>query len=127
MIKWRNKDIEKLDDVRSYLMNNRPKYRKGVVEKVWQTALNKKPRGKVFDPYIKPRKELTWDRSKSRYRQWHMGHIYEHEYKVLVDEYIKDRNYDKFLKDYNNPDNYQPQDPVSNMNHEHEKKTNKKL
>ena len=117
MIKWRDKDIEKLNHLRSYLMNNRPKYRKNLVEEVWAAAKDKDD--KVFDPYNKE-VELTWNKSESRYRQWHMGHRRKHKYSNLVDEYIGHRNYDKFLEDYNNPKYYHPQDPKSNMSHENE-------
>lgn len=77
---------------------------------------------RVFEPNIKPQKELFWnDRSGSRYNQWHMGHIKNKKYSQLVDEYISgEKSYDEFIAEYNNKDNYRPEDPKSNMSHKFE-------
>lgn len=102
---------------RDRLMNRRPVYEDGLVASVWANA--RQPDGKVYDPHSKV--ELTWDTSKNRYNQWHMGHRPGFEYVKLVDRYINGEiTLDDFLKEYNNPDNYWPEDPSENLSHEHE-------
>jgi hypothetical protein len=119
--KWKDGDIEKVNEERKYLMENRPSYKAGLVEKVWEIAENKRPDKRVFDPNITPPKELFWDRDKSRFDQWHMGHKPEHKYSELVDEYIDGyKSYEEFLSEYNNKDNYYPEDPKANMSHKYE-------
>ena len=104
---------------RETLMNNRPKYDDGLVEKVWETAKNGE--GKVLDPHTK--EELTWDKSKSRLDQWHMGHKPGKEYVKLVDEFVEGKiTYEEFIKEYNNPENYWPESPEENISHKHEVK-----
>ena len=104
---------------REMLMKNRPKYDDGLVEKVWDTAKNGD--GKVLDPHTK--EELTWDKSKSRTDQWHMGHKPGKEYTKLVDEFVNGKiTYEEFIKEYNNPQNYWPESPAENISHKHEAK-----
>jgi hypothetical protein len=103
-------------DLRVKWMTNRPKYRAGLVDDVWNAA--KQPDGKVYDP---GGRELTWDKTKSRYDQWHMGHQPKKEYSKLVDELVEGKiTEDEFLKKYNDPNNYRPEDPGENMNHSRE-------
>ncbi len=61
LAKWKDGDIEKVNGERKYLMENRPSYKARLVEEVWENA---KINGRVFDPNIRPRKELFWDRDK---------------------------------------------------------------
>ena len=118
LAKWKNGDIEKVNGERKYLMENRPSYKAGLVDKVWENA---KINGRVFDPNIRPRKELFWDKNKSRFDQWHMGHKQEHKYSDLVDQYISGtKSYEEFLSEYNNENNYYPEDPKANMSHKFE-------
>lgn len=92
----------------------RPKFRKGVVDNVWNTAKNAD--GKVICPNSK--KELFWDTTKSRADQWHMGHKKGHEYKDLAKDYKKGKtSWQNLLDEYNNVNNYHPEDPVANMSH----------
>lgn len=92
------------------LIKNRPSYRSRLVEEVWTNAQDSK--GRVFDPNIKPRKELFWDKTKNRFDQWHMGHRKKHKYSDLVDQYIDGfKTYEQFLDDYNTAKNYYPEDP----------------
>ncbi len=116
--KMKNGDILKVNNERQYLINNRPSYEAGLVDKVWNKAM---VNGRVFDPNTNPRIELFWDRTKSRFSQWHMGHKRGHKYSDLVDAYINgDKTKEEFLEDYNNENNYYPEDPHSNMSHKFE-------
>ena len=50
-----------------------------------------------------------------------MGHIPTREYRVMVDGYVSGvMTYQQFLNDYNDPANYQPEDPTENVSHRHE-------
>lgn len=115
--KWDNGDIEKVNEERKYLMENRPNYKSGLVDKVWNNAQNSK--GQVFCPNSK--KELLWVKTKDRFDQWHMGHRKGHKYSDLVDEYINGNlSWDDFLIEYNDEGNYYPEDPTTNMSHKFE-------
>ena len=117
--KWTEGDIEKVNNERLHLINNRPSYKVGLVDKVWNNAKNSK--GRVLDPNLRPRKELFWDKSKGRFDQWHMGHRKGKKYSDLVDDYINGKiSYDGFLTEYNDEKNYYPEDPSSNMGHKFE-------
>jgi hypothetical protein len=108
--------IIRWSELRAKWMKNRPAYREGLVDDVWNAA--KKADGKVYDP---DGKELTWDRTKSRFDQWHMGHKPGKEYSKLVDDLVEGKITDEeFLKEYNDPNNYRPEDPVENMSHARE-------
>ncbi len=101
---------------RERLMKNRPPYRDGLVEEVWDNAVKASPDGIVRDPNIK--KVLTWDRTANRFDQWHMGHIKGAKYSDLVDTYVDGKiTFDEFIKEYNLVKNYRPEDPVENMKH----------
>jgi hypothetical protein len=92
----------------------RPKFRKDVVSDVWNAA--KDTDGKVICPNTK--KELSWDTTKSRADQWHMGHKPGHEYKDLARDYKKGKiSWKDLLDEYNNTSHYHPEDPVANMSH----------
>jgi polyhydroxyalkanoate synthesis regulator phasin len=102
-------------ELRTYLMNNRPKYVAGLVEQVWENAIQAD--GKVRDPNPLY-EELTWHRNKSRFDQWHMGHKPKYKYSRLVDRLVNEEiDWDQFIEDYNNPDNYNPELPSKNMGH----------
>lgn len=103
---------------RSRLMRTRPEYRDGLVNDVWEAS--KGPDGRVRDPHD-PDIELHWDRNRSRYDQWHMGHKPGHEYYKLVDRYVEGQiSWDQFIAEYNNPNFYHAEDPIGNMGHGHE-------
>ena len=90
---------------------NRPSYGKDQVQEVWDNA--KDQDGRVFDPYTD--EELFWDESRSRNGQWDMGHRPGHNYHNLWEDYMNDEiTKEEFLKEYRNPDNYQPQSEYSN-------------
>jgi Domain of unknown function (DUF4157)/HNH/ENDO VII superfamily nuclease with conserved GHE residues len=102
---------------RRRLMTKRPEYDTGLVEDVWNRA--KQPDGKVYDPHTG--QELTWDPSKNRWDQWHMGHRPGHKYSKLVDDYVEGKiTWKEFMKEYNNPNNYWPEHPLENISHRHE-------
>lgn len=107
---------------RTRLMRNRPKYEDGLVDKVWKRAIADSPDGIVRDPNP-PYETLNWNTAADRWDQWHMGHKPGHEYRKLVDDYVAgDITWEKFLKEYNNPNNYQPEDPLKNIGHGYEEK-----
>jgi hypothetical protein len=121
MKEWKAGKIEKVDQERKYLIENRPAYRAGLVDEVWSIAENKRADKRVFDPNISPAYELFWKRNQSRFDQWHMGHKRKAKYSDLVDEYIiGDISYDEFIKEYNEKSNYHPEQPKSNMSHDNE-------
>ena len=96
---------------------NRPSYRKGQVDEVWENA--KDPlTGKVYDP---TGKEITWDKTKPRNGQWDMGHIpgekYSEMHKLYMDGTITKK---EFLEWYKNPKNYRPELPSTNRSHKYE-------
>ncbi len=104
--------------LRAWLMRSRPKYDKGLVEKVWNAAKDKD--GVVRDPNP-PHEVLQWDPARSRFDQWHMGHKPKYQYRDLVDKLVNEEiSWEKFLEEYNKADNYRPEHPTKNMSHEYE-------
>jgi RHS repeat-associated protein len=109
--------IDKADRIKKAA--SRPGFRKGFVEKVWESS--KDANGKVFDPNTL--EELTWDKFKSRFDQWHMGHKPDKEWRRLKQEYIDgNKTWEEVTDEYNNIDNYLPESPKSNMSGEFESK-----
>lgn len=97
---------------------NRPSYGKGQVETVWETA--KQKNGKVYDPNTG--EELKWNKAQKP-RQWDMGHKPGHEYRKLHKNYMDGKiPKDEFLKQYKNPNNYQPESKSANRSGKYEKK-----
>ena len=87
---------------------------------VWERA--KKPDGNVYDPHP-PYEKLEWDRSRSRYDQWHMGHRPGEEYYKLVDRLCDGEiTFDQFLREYNDPNKYWPELPSKNLSHRYQAK-----
>jgi hypothetical protein len=108
--------------LRAWLMRSRPKYRKGLVDEVWNDAKAKNADGKVRDPNP-PHEILEWDPSKSRFDQWHMGHRKGYEYSKLVDQLVREEiTWEQFLEQYNNKKNYYPEHPDKNMSHVYEER-----
>ena len=96
---------------------NRPKYSEGQVDEVWESA--KQSDGNVYDPNTG--EALSWDKAKSRTGQWDMGHKPGNEYRKLHQDYMDGRiTREEFLKEYRNPDNYQPESPSANRSHRYE-------
>lgn len=96
----------------------RPKYGKDQVKTVWENA--KDVDGRVFDANNSDL-ELFWDTSKPRTGQWDMGHLPGHEYRKLHDSYMNDEiSKNEFLKEYRDPNNYQPEDVHNNRSHKYE-------
>lgn len=97
---------------------NRPPYGKNQVEDTWEQSKSKD--GKVYDPNTG--EELPWDKTKSRNGQWDMGHKSGHEYRDLHKDYMDDKiTYEEFLKEYQNPKNYQAESVSGNRSHKYEK------
>ena len=109
--------IDKAKDKIKPYAKSRPSYGKGQVEKVWDSA--KKRNGKVYDPYSG--EELKWDQNAPR--TWDMGHKFGKEYKKLHQDYMNGKiSKEKFLEEYRNPSNYQPQSRRTNRSHKYERK-----
>jgi RHS repeat-associated protein len=90
---------------------SRPSYGTNQVETVWGNA--KQIDGNVYDPFTG--EQLFWDKSKPRNGQWDMGHTPDHQYQDLWKKYMNDDiNYDEFLRQYRDSDNYFPQSINSN-------------
>ena len=99
---------------------NRPHLSQSTIQKAWDAA--KDEEGIVRDPNTD--EELTWDKFKSRYDQWHMGHKPGSEYRTLLQKLRKGEITEaEFKKEYNDPKNYQPESPGANMSHRYEQKT----
>ncbi|RUM72906.1 MAG: hypothetical protein DSZ09_00775, partial [Sulfurovum sp.] len=98
---------------------HRPSYKKGQVEDTWKNAKDRN--GKVTDPNTG--EELTWDKSKPRNGQWDMGHVPTKEYRKLHKKYMNgDISKEKFLKEYQDPNNYRPELVKTNRGRKHEAK-----
>jgi hypothetical protein len=93
----------------------RPKYRKGQVQKVWDEAL-KKGKGNVKCPNTG--KQLKWDKAKSRYDQWHMGHKPDSKWGETVKDYKDGKiTWKDLLDKHGDHKSYVPEDPLGNMSH----------
>ena len=100
---------------------NRPKYADGQVDSVWTAAQDED--GNVYDPNTG--EVLTWDKSRSRFGQWDMGHLPGKEYNILWRSYMNDEiDLDQFLSEYRSPSNYRPESPSANRSHRYESKVN---
>jgi hypothetical protein len=98
---------------------NRPAYGKGQVEEVWNNA--KDEQGRVYDPNTG--ESLSWDRSKSRFGQWDMGHLPGQEYRTLYQRYMSGEiDLKQFLQEYRDAANYRPESPSANRSHLFEQK-----
>jgi len=97
---------------------SRPGYGKDQVEEVWESGKQKD--NKVYDPNTG--EELTWDKA-IKPRSWDMGHKPGHEYRNLHKDYMDGKiSKEKFLEEYRNPKNYQPESKSANRSHKYEKK-----
>jgi len=105
------------ESLASKYANARPKFRTGVIEKVWKNAMD--DAGNVYDPHTE--EQLTWDKTKARRGQWDMGHVKGASYKQLVEDLRTGKiNQKQFLDEYNNPDNYKPESPSENRSRKHD-------
>ncbi|WP_317163236.1 HNH/ENDO VII family nuclease [Mariniflexile maritimum] len=115
--KFAEKSVEEFGQVveRIYKSRNRPSFRNGVVDKVWNKAQD--VNGKVYDPYTD--ELISWD--KTQKRSWDMGHKPEQEWHKLRQEYIDgDITWEQLLDEYNNPERYHPQTQNSNRSGKYE-------
>ena len=96
---------------------SRPAYGKTQVDDVWEAAKQKD--GKAYDPNTG--EELIW--SKEGKRNWDMGHKPGKEYKKIHQDYMDGKiTKEQFLKEYQNPKNYQPEAISPNRSHKYEQK-----
>jgi len=98
-----------------YLKRKRPSYESGQVEAVWNAA-PKDQKGRAICPNTGIK--ISWTPGTLRQGIWDMGHKSGHEYKTLWEKLAKSEiNYDKFIEEYQNPNNYQVEDPSANRSH----------
>ena len=96
----------------------RPKFRKGVVDDVWNLA-KRNAKGDVICPSTN--KILTWTKGKSRWNQWHMGHKPEFKWSRTVKDFKDGKiTWKELLDKYNVVENYHAEDPIANMSHLYE-------
>jgi phage-related protein len=117
---WNAKRIEKIDEIRKYLMENRPSHKAGFRDEVWKIAetysTEVDPQGKkvVRDPNVDTivlREDGPWD----------AGHKKDQKYSKQVDYYINgDITEGEFLEAYHDPMNYHPEDVNQNRSHRNE-------
>ena len=97
---------------RIYKSRNRPSFRKGVVDDVWDNA----PRdinGNVVDPNTGD--IIKWEKGTTRKGVWDMGHTPGNEWHKLRQEYIDGKKtWEQVLDEYNDPKKYQVEEPSSN-------------
>ena len=126
--------------------NERPKYSKRQIEKVWRLSRAEQlaeirkgtlnlpkpgwnqlwvktvddiPNGPDIHIDAKGNKwrKITWN-PKSTTRDWDMGHIREAKYSELRDEYLSGNiTKEEFLAEYRNANNYRVEDPMRNRSH----------
>ena len=91
----------------------RPKVNKKTKEKIWENAEKSSPDGKVRDPLT----GKVMDKDKP----WDAGHLPGHEFRkhrAAAEQYGTDTYpREDFVRDYNNPDHFQPELPSSNQSH----------
>jgi len=106
---------------KKYSIQHRPPYSSEQVETVWKRAKAESPDGKVRDP--NSGEILAWDQAQPRGDQWHMGHKPMREYRYLLEHYLRGEISEReFVREYQNPDHYQPEAPKENMSRRHERK-----
>jgi hypothetical protein len=95
--KWDKGDIEKVNNERQQLIQNRPSHKSDFRDNVWKTAPKEYDNNGVEfvrDPNIRTIKLY-------KNKPWDAGHKKDHKYSVLVDEYIDgDIDWDEFLVEY---------------------------
>ena len=97
--------------------NNRPSFRKNVVEQVWENA--KGVDGLVRDPNTS--EIIEWAVGQPRKNVWDMGHIPGSKYSDMHRKYMNGGMTTKeFVDWYNNPVNYRPELPRNNRSHKFE-------
>jgi ribosomal protein S20 len=97
--------------------NGRPPYGPDQVGDVWDDA--KDANG---DVWVRDkdgnRVKVEWEPGEPRRDVWDMGHVPEHEYRDLLDDYLHHRiTKEEFLEEYRDPDNYQVEHPGRNRSH----------
>ncbi|MGU3375209.1 HNH/ENDO VII family nuclease [Chryseobacterium sp. M5A1_1a] len=95
----------------------RPAWKGKTIDDVWSNAKNTD--GKVIDRQSKS--EITWDKTKPRGEQWHMGHKEGYEFnKHQKSSAERGIGVDQFRKEYNTAGHVEPELPKSNLSHKGE-------
>ncbi|NOU16600.1 MAG: hypothetical protein HOO91_03455 [Bacteroidales bacterium] len=114
--KWDKGDIEKVNEERRYLINNRPTHSSNFRNDVWAKATKETDAKGVFvrDANVKEIKIYVGD-------PWDAGHKKDAKYSNLVDDYISGEiSWEEFLDEYHDIKNYQVEDAHENRSHKHE-------
>ncbi len=98
--------------------NSRPDYGPTQVDDVWKNA----PRDANGDVWVRDRDgnlvKVEWEPGDPRKGKWDMGHVPDHEYRDLLDDYLSGKiSKEKFLEEYRDPDNYRVEHPGRNQSH----------
>lgn len=99
-------------------MENRPSHKADFRAKVWANAKQFSDKNGTFvrDANVKKIKIYKGDK-------WDAGHKTGSEYRTLVDLYINGTiDWEGFLKEYHDVNNYQVEDVHENRSHKHEQK-----
>ena len=106
---------EKEDRTKEVSYDRPSHFRKGVRDKVWESAKNED--GNVIDPVSKKVMKKT--------DKWDMGHKPGYEFRKHQESARKRKiSRKQFLDEYNNPEHYRPELPKSNRSHKGENLTN---
>jgi len=96
---------------------DRPSWRAKTIDDTWNSAKNSE--GKVIDR--QSQSEITWDKTKPRGEQWHMGHKEGYEFaKHQRSAGQRGIGVDEFRKEYNHAAHVEPELPKSNLSHKGE-------
>jgi hypothetical protein len=97
------------------LRTNRPPYAEGQVDAVWDAA-PKDATGRAICPNTG--EHIAWAKGAPRQGVWDMGHKAGHEYRTLwLALALSEITYPQFLAVYQDPANYQVEEPSANRGH----------
>ena len=116
MTLWNQRDIEKVNNERKYLIENRPTHHKYFRKHLWALTSKESDENGVFvrDANVKSIKIYEGD-------PWDAGHRKGAKYSDLVDNYIDGYiTHGEFLEEYHDLRNYQIEHPHENRSHKHE-------
>jgi hypothetical protein len=104
--------LQKALDQKTY---DRPEFRQGIREKVWENAL-KEGKGKVVSP--------SGEEVRNFNDPWEMGHKPKYEFRKHVQSAAeRGISRDQFIEEYNDAGQYRPETPKDNASHRYEDKT----
>jgi hypothetical protein len=100
--------------------NGRPGYGPDQVDDVWRNSMDENGEVWVEGPDGDP-VQIEWEPGDPRRDVWDMGHLPEHEYRHLRNQYLNHEiSYEEFMRQYRDPANYQVEHPCVNRSHRNE-------